>query len=43
MSLILDSGDKNKDFGLEILVAAKNYATSQKLYKNCIFGPNLEK
>ena len=44
MSLILDSGDKNKDFRLRILVMVKNSATSPKLYKkNCIFGPNLEK
>ena len=43
MSLISDFGDLNKDFGLRILVVAKNCATSPKLYENCIFGPNLEK
>ena len=43
MSLISDFGDLNKDFGLRILVATKNYATSPKLCESCIFGPNLEK
>ena len=43
MSLISDFGDLNKDFGLRILVAAKNYAMSPKLCESCIFGPNLEK
>ena len=43
MSLISDFGDLNKDFGLRILVAAKNYATSPILCESCIFGLNLEK
>ena len=38
-----DLGDLNKDFGLRILVAAKNFMTSPKLYENCIFGSNLGK
>ena len=43
MSLMSDLGDLNKDYGLRIHVAAKNCATSMKLYENRIFGPNLGK
>ena len=43
MSLIIDFGNQNKDFGSRILVTAKNYATSLKLYENNNFGQNMKK